>query len=72
MIAHDAWSISVIGTSISSMIRGSTVTMTVWSSAATNTPTHTGMRATYGGTRSLMRFRRFTRAVLVQERRLEG
>ena len=36
---------------MSSMIEGRTVTMTVWSSAATKTPQRRGINATYGGMR---------------------
>ena len=48
LIAHDALSISVIGVPKSAITRGSTVTITVWSSAATNTPANTAASATYG------------------------
>ena len=51
LIAHDALSISVIGVPKSAITRGSTVTITVWSSAATNTPASTAASATYGDPR---------------------
>ena len=44
------------------MMSGSTVTITVWSSAATKTPKQTGMSAMYGDTRNTLGPRRLTQA----------
>ena len=46
-MVQEARSSSLICTRRSSIISGSTVTMTVWSSAAMNTPSRTGRRARY-------------------------
>ena len=45
-MVQEALSSSVTATLMSSMIWGSTVTITVWSSAAMKTPTSTGTSAT--------------------------